>query len=319
MATYKPRLKAPTTTDKNYLHYTNGGYNYCIEIVNGSCLPNCVGYAWGRWRELLGEMHNLSRGNAEVWWGNTNDGYKRGQTPKLGAVMCWSKGSTATGSDGCGHVAIVEEIKSNGEVVTSESAYGGTRFYSNTRKPPYYLGSGYTFQGFIYLPITFEGEDEKTTTTSTKEKKATESAKSFNESLVGEYKTTNNLNIRSGAGTSKSVMVVIPKGTIVENYGYYTATKTVKWLYVQFEYKGVKYTGFASANHLTKATSKKYFKRYTGNSGSIVDSLKAIGVDSSFAYREKIAKANGIKSYTSTATQNIKLLNLLKQGKLIVP
>lgn len=159
----------------------------------------------------------------------------------------------------------------------------------------------------------------------TKGKKASESPKSFDKSLSGKYKTTADLNMRDGAGTSKSIMTVIPKGTIVENFGYYTATKTVKWLYVQFTLNGVTYTGFASANHLTRAdanvksTTKKYFKKYTGSSVSIVDSLKAIGVNSSFAYREKIAKANGIKTYTSTAAQNIKLLNLLKQGKLIVP
>lgn len=43
MAIYSPRLSAPSTADKNYLHYSAGGYNYCIEIKNDSCLPNCVG------------------------------------------------------------------------------------------------------------------------------------------------------------------------------------------------------------------------------------------------------------------------------------
>ena len=60
----------------------------------------------------------------------------------------------------------------------------------------------------------------------------------------------------------------------------------------------------------------KYYKKYTGKSGSIVDALKAIGAKSSFENRKKIAKANGIKNYKGTATQNTKLLNLLKKGKL---
>ena len=54
---------------------------------------------------------------------------------------------------------------------------------------------------------------------------------------------------------------------------------------------------------------------YKGN--SIVDALKQIGVDSSFSNRKKIAGRNNIHNYTGTATQNIKLLNLLKKGKLI--
>lgn len=54
---------------------------------------------------------------------------------------------------------------------------------------------------------------------------------------------------------------------------------------------------------------------YKGN--SIVDALKQIGVDSSFSNRKKIASRNNISNYTGTATQNTRLLNLLKKGKLI--
>lgn len=53
---------------------------------------------------------------------------------------------------------------------------------------------------------------------------------------------------------------------------------------------------------------------YTG--ASIIDALKSIGVDSSKAFRTKIAKANGIENYTGTAAQNKKMLSLLKAGKL---
>ncbi|WP_347993367.1 hypothetical protein [uncultured Eubacterium sp.] len=35
--------------------------------------------------------------------------------------------------------------------------------------------------------------------------------------------------------------------------------------------------------------------------------------------RKKIAAANNISNYTGTAAQNEKMLNLLKQGKLIKP
>lgn len=49
---------------------------------------------------------------------------------------------------------------------------------------------------------------------------------------------------------------------------------------------------------------------YTGS--SIVDYLKSIGQDSSFNNRKKLAQANGISNYTGTATQNTKLLNILR-------
>ena len=110
-------------------------------------MPNCTGYAWGRWRMLLGKYHNLSRGNASVWYGNTADGYQRGQTPKLAAVACWSGGS-----DGAGHVGIVEDTDSTGYWM-SNSAYNSYMFrYQHITNN--FFQSGYTFQGFIYFPET---------------------------------------------------------------------------------------------------------------------------------------------------------------------
>ncbi len=60
-----------------------------------------------------------------------------------------------------------------------------------------------------------------------------------------------------------------------------------------------------------------YYPRYTGNSVSIVDGLQAVGVNSSYANRERIAVKNGITGYRGSADQNNKLLSLLKNGKLI--
>ena len=62
-----------------------------------------------------------------------------------------------------------------------------------------------------------------------------------------------------------------------------------------------------------------YFAKYTGKSGSIVTALNSLKITSSFSYRSKIAKANGIKLYVGTAKQNTTMLNLLKQGKLVKP
>ena len=54
---------------------------------------------------------------------------------------------------------------------------------------------------------------------------------------------------------------------------------------------------------------------------SIVDALKTIGVDSSYEYRCKIAARNGIGEgdYKARPHENLQMLDLLKQGKLIIP
>lgn len=159
---FKPRITAPTTKDPNWIHSSRGGLNTCILITVDSVLPNCVGYSWGRWRELLGSTPTLHRGNAENWFLTTTDGYSRGSTPKLGAVACWRKGKAYDASDGAGHVAIVEDILPDGSIVTSNSNYGGSRFFMRTFKPPYSLGGTYVFQGFIYPPIEFTKQIELT-------------------------------------------------------------------------------------------------------------------------------------------------------------
>lgn len=84
---------------------------------------------------------------------------------------------------------------------------------------------------------------------------AADTAKAFMKSLAGTYTVTakNGLNVRHGAGTKKKLMVKIPKGTKVKCYGYYSkASLGAKWLYVQFTYNNVIYTGFCSKKYLKK-------------------------------------------------------------------
>ena len=97
-------------------------------------------------------------------------------------------------------------------------------------------------------------KDTPTASTSTKEVKATGVATGFDKSLAGTYIVTaaSGLNVRNAAGTNNKVLVAIPKGTKVQNYGYYTLVGGVKWLYVKFTYNGVTYIGFASASYLKK-------------------------------------------------------------------
>jgi len=90
--------------------------------------------------------------------------------------------------------------------------------------------------------------------TAPKQVKAKDAARSLDKSLAGTYTVTANggLHIRSGAGTGKTSLAVLPNGTKVRNYGYYTAVGTVKWLYIQTTYNGTTYTGFSSAEYLKK-------------------------------------------------------------------
>lgn len=155
---FSPRTTSPENGNKYYTSTGSGGVNECIVPYNaswrGSCLPNCVGYAWGRWYEILESRPSLSRANAEEWYGHTSDGYRRSPTPAAGAVICWSKGVVGNKNDGAGHVGIVESVDSNGDILVSYSGYGGPRFSTKkyTASSNYSNGSAYRFQGFILLP-----------------------------------------------------------------------------------------------------------------------------------------------------------------------
>ena len=145
---YVPRLSDVGMLNNPYWYSQNPFYNA------GYGLPNCTCYAWGRFWECgdpngdFSNRPNLSTGNAEDWF-NYADGYNRGYIPALGAVLCLADGPFS----GEGHVCIVEQINGDGSIVTSNSAWGGAYFYTQTLYPPSYLpASGYVFQGFIYNP-----------------------------------------------------------------------------------------------------------------------------------------------------------------------
>lgn len=116
-----------------------------------SSLPNCTTYAWGRFGEIMGGTKpQLPTGNAGTWYpAAVKSGiYKTGQTPELGAVWCGAGGPWS----GLGHVAIVEQINSDGSFVLSMSGWHARYFWTETRTKNNY-GGAYRFQGFIYNPM----------------------------------------------------------------------------------------------------------------------------------------------------------------------
>lgn len=75
----------------------------------------------------------------------------------------------------------------------------------------------------------------------------------------------------------------------------------------------------SASNGSNSSKKVSYYKKYTGKSNSLVDALKSLKIDSSFTFRKKLAKANGVKLYIGTAKQNTTLLTKLKRGMLIKP
>lgn len=138
---YIKRLKAPSKSNDYY-------FKNNIFYKSGYGMPNCTCYAYGRIYELLkSKPKKLPTNNAENWYNDTL--YKKGSIPKLGSIICFSKGKIHNGSDGRGHVGVVEEIKSDGTIITSNSGYKSKYFYLQTLKPPYKL-KGFKLEGFIY-------------------------------------------------------------------------------------------------------------------------------------------------------------------------
>lgn len=163
-----PRLICPENGNKYYNRKVNGGYSTCIQgNKSKGCynpqldvLPNCVGYAAGRFNEIgdYKQFKYCIPGNAEDWFNNAKRlGLKTGDTPKLGSVICWSSGKLHNGSDGAGHVAIVEKILSDGRIVTSESGWNANRLFWTQQRSKGTSGNwgqskSYSFLGFIYNP-----------------------------------------------------------------------------------------------------------------------------------------------------------------------
>lgn len=147
--------------NKFYQTKSIGGYSTCIvgSPTDNSCnvLSNCVGYACGRFNEIIGSMKYSSLNcNAENFIERAKSiGLSISSVPVLGGIMVWQKGNTLSGNDGAGHVEVVERIIDGNTVYTSASNYGGTSFYNATRSNSngrWGTGSGYSFRGCIINP-----------------------------------------------------------------------------------------------------------------------------------------------------------------------
>ena len=168
---FKILTSKPSANDPNIKCYntpSNGGVSPCIRGNKDygpdkvcDVLPNCVGWAWARFNQIYNllsgtnnKMKYYASGHASSFVANAPSiGLKTGSTPQIGAIMCWGGGTNGTG-----HVAIVERVDADDKVYTSESgwSYGQPgRMWNQSRSK----GSGnwgqssrYQFRGFVYNP-----------------------------------------------------------------------------------------------------------------------------------------------------------------------
>lgn len=240
-ASFSPRLSAPSSSNKYYYSNLNVFYKY------GYGMPNCTAYAYGRAYEILGSEPKLSWNNAEQWYGynKSNGYYKYGQTPKVGAIACWSY------NGGGGHVAVVEKVE-NGQITFSNSAWSGKEFYlsyASTSDKNAGGNSWWNFQGYIYLG-DFSGS---TSTTQATTKKVTYT--------TGTYKTNvdDYLKMRSGAGTSYSSMTFVPNNVTL-NVTKVSTADGYTWGYTSYNGKtgwvALDFCAFVSSSTVQPTTAK---------------------------------------------------------------
>lgn len=156
-----------------YIQQAYGGYSPCIEGNNahgllpfaGSVLPNCVGYATGRFNQLMGLNSCAYLGSTDAMYFMqfaASQNLQTGFTPQVGACMVWDD---ANGEGG--HVSIVEKILTPDSVFCSESHWNATSLPLVEEKVRNYNNGtwqyGGAFLGFIYLPLPIvddEGEND---------------------------------------------------------------------------------------------------------------------------------------------------------------
>ena len=126
--------------------------------------------------------------------------------------------------------------------------------------------------------------------------------------------------IKLVADIAKRNNITLVKGVTVVWHSMYQATACPgPYLLSKIDYiiQEANKINNATPTQSTTITNSNYLANTSYTGSSIVSALNQIGVDSSYNYRAKLAFANGIKNYSGTASQNIQMLNLLKQGRLL--
>lgn len=142
----------PTPMENSPWWYSSGNKYY----ASGWGLPNCTCYCYGRIGEIKGAFDTrVPNGDGQDWWPNAlaAGDLPYGQAPALGAIICFG---APAGSGFYGHVAIVEQIYDNGDLLLSNSGYPANYFWTarvtraNDYREQWEINRGYYLQGFLY-------------------------------------------------------------------------------------------------------------------------------------------------------------------------
>jgi len=108
---FVPRFAKPESGNPYYNTPARGGYAVGAILgkpTDADCnvLANCVGYAAGRFNEIIGAdkwLYLLYPPNAELFIETAKkQGLKIGTTPELGAILVFAKGQVGNAADGAG-------------------------------------------------------------------------------------------------------------------------------------------------------------------------------------------------------------------------
>lgn len=185
------------------------------------------------------EKHTLLFKKIGAWVENEN------RTPKAGDIIFYDWNDNGVGDDkgSADHVGIVEKVSGN-TITVIEGNYNQSVARRTLKVNAKYI-RGYGVPKYDKEPA------KTTTTTTTTNSKTTYSngAKSFDSKYKNgkTFTTTANLHLRKGASILKKSICVMPKGTQVTWYGFYTGS----WKYVKVisgKYKGK--VGFCSQKYL---------------------------------------------------------------------
>lgn len=118
---------------------------------------------------------------------------------------------------------------------------------------------------------------------------------------------------------SNAILKLIPSDSAFEKL-WNSSTAITLTNFTRLSKQLANYSSNVPTSSEDSKSDAKYFPACTNYHGvSIVDGLRSVGASNSYAYRTRIAKANGISNYTGSGTQNTQLLNKLKSGVLIRP
>ena len=161
--------KTQPSNNKYYIRSVNGGLNGAVAgqptIKGANVLCNCVGYANGRFNEIINDpelngvvlkfKYQLTCNAENFIESAKKQGLKISSTPVQGGIMVWQKGATLGGGDGAGHVAVCEVVYDDGTILTSESGWNAWAFKNirrNNNNGRWGQNSAYKFRGCIVNP-----------------------------------------------------------------------------------------------------------------------------------------------------------------------